>query len=100
MYKVDSETKGKLEQVYLKAEALPTVSMSSDDDSDSTEGADGKYISTHNSNVDMSMADDVDAPYGGDLDSDVEMAWDGENQAVEHEQEDDDQDEREKEEDE
>jgi len=37
MYEADSDTKGKLEQVYLEPGASPAVSISSDDDTHSTE---------------------------------------------------------------
>jgi len=41
------------------------MSMSSDDDTDSTE-SDGKYHSELDPDVDMRMEDDVDAPDGVD----------------------------------
>jgi len=48
----------------------------------------------------MRMEDDVDAPYGGDLDSDVDMEWDGDNVEKENEEEEDEGEEAEEEEDE
>jgi len=44
------------------------VAISLDDDTNSTEESDCEYDSEHDSNVDMCMEDDVDAPYGVDLD--------------------------------
>jgi hypothetical protein len=42
------------------------VSISSNDDTDSTEKSDGEYDSELNPDVDMRMEDDVDAPDGAD----------------------------------
>jgi hypothetical protein len=78
VYKADSDREAKLEGVYLEPEALPAVSLCSDDDTDSTE-PDGKYDSEHNTNVDMCMDEDVDALDGIDLDGDGDMVRDGDN---------------------
>jgi hypothetical protein len=48
------------------------VSISSDDDPDSTE-SDGEYDSELDPDVDMRMEDDVNALDGVDLDGDVDM---------------------------
>jgi hypothetical protein len=48
-------------RVYVEPEALPTVSISSDDDTDSTEW-DGEYNMEHDPDVNMHMEDDVDTP--------------------------------------
>ena len=58
-------------------EASPAMSISSDDDTDSTEKWGGEYDSEQDSDVDMCMEDDVDAPDGVDLDDDVDMERDG-----------------------
>ena len=60
--------------------------MSSDDDTDSTEESDGKYYSEHNSDVAMSMEDDVDAPNDVDSGRDGTMERDGDNKVAEDEQ--------------
>jgi len=73
------------------------VSISSDDDTDSTE-SDGEYDSERDSNVDMRMEDDVDTLDGVDLDGDVDMERDGEDE--EDEKEEDDKEEKEVEEEE
>jgi len=59
------------------------VSISSDDDTDSTE-SDGDYDSELD--VDMCMEDDVDAPDGVDIDGDVDMERDGEDGEDEEEE--------------
>jgi hypothetical protein len=42
-YEADWSTEGYLERVYLEPEASPAMSISSDDDTDSTEKSDGEY---------------------------------------------------------
>ena len=64
------------------------MSISSDDDTDSTEESDGKHYSEYNSDVDMHMEDDVDAPYGTYDDGGVDMERDGDD-IEEHEEDDD-----------
>jgi len=71
------DTEGRLERVYLEPEALPAMSISSDDDTDSTK-SDGEYYSECDSDVDMCMEDDVDALDGIDSDGDVDMEMNGE----------------------
>jgi len=61
------------------------LSISSDDDTDSTE-LDGENDSERDSDVDMRMEDDVDAPDGVDLDGDVHMERDGEDEEDEEEE--------------
>ena len=58
-------------------EASPAMSISADDDTDSTGKWGGEYDSEQDSDVDMCMEDDVDAPEGVDLDDDVDMERDG-----------------------
>jgi len=87
MYEADSDTEGQLEWVYLEPKAPRAVSMSSDDDTDSTEQSDSKYDSEHDSDVDMRMENDVDAPDGVELDGDVDMARDGDAEEEEDEEE-------------
>jgi len=77
MSEPDLDTKGWLDRVYLQPEALPVMSLSSDDGTDSTE-LDSQYDSERESDVDMHMEDDVDALDGIDLDGDVDMEKDGE----------------------
>jgi len=55
------------------------VSISSDDDTDSTK-LDGRYDSERDSDGDMRMQDDVDAPDGVDLEGDVDMERDGDDE--------------------
>jgi hypothetical protein len=82
---------GYLEQVYSEPEASPAVSISSSDDTNSTE-SDGEYDSELDPDVDMCMEDDVDALDGVDLDGNVDMERNGEDEEdeeEEHEQEED-----------
>jgi len=75
----DLDKEGSLERVYFEPEALPTVSISSDDDTDCAE-LDGEYDSERDSHVDMRMEDDVDAPESVDVDGDVDMERDSEDE--------------------
>jgi hypothetical protein len=68
------------------------VSISSDDDTDSTE-SDGEYDSELDPDVDMRMEDDVDAPEGVDLDGDVDMERDGDDEEEEDEKKEDEEEE-------
>jgi hypothetical protein len=61
------------------------MSISSDDDIDSTE-LEGEYDSEPDSDVDMRMEDHVDAPDGVVLDGDVDMERDGEDEEDEEEE--------------
>jgi len=79
---------GSQERVYSEAEASPTVSIPSDDDTDSTQ-SDGKYDSERDPDVEMDMEDDVDAPDSVDLNGDVDMERDGDDEDEEDEQEED-----------
>jgi len=62
------------------------MSISSDDDTDTTE-LDGKYDSELHPDVDMRMEDDVDALDGVDLDVDVKMERDHEDEEDEESEE-------------
>ena len=73
------------------------MSISSDDDTDSTEKSDGEYDSELDPDVDMRMEDDVDAPDGVDLDGDVDMERDGDDDEEEDEEEEDEEKEDEEE---
>jgi len=64
------------------------LSISSEDDTDSTE-LDGEYDSELDPDVDMRKEDDVDAPDGVDLDSDVHMESDGDNDEEKDEEKED-----------
>ena len=75
------------------------MSISSDDDTDSSE-SDGEYDSEHDSDVYMHMENDVHAPDGIDLHGDVDMERDGDNTEEDDEQEEDEEKEDEEEEDE
>jgi len=75
-----------LERVYVETQALPAVSISSDDDTDSTE-SNGKYHVERDPDVDMCMQDDVDALDGVDLDSNVDMERDGDGEEEEDQEE-------------
>jgi len=76
------------------------VSISSDDDTDTTEKSDGKHDSEHDCDVDMRMEEDVDAPCAVDLGGDVNMERDGDNAEEEDKVEEDEEEEDEEEEDE
>ena len=56
------------------------MSISSHDDIDTTEQLDSKYDPENDSDVDMCMGDDVDTPYGVNLDCDVDMEGDSDNE--------------------
>jgi len=77
MDETDSDMEGYLEETYLEPEVSPAGSISSDDDTDSTE-LDGEYDSELDRDVDMRIEYDVDAPDGGDLDGNVDMERYGE----------------------
>jgi len=62
MYEADWDTEGNLVWVYLALEASPAMSISSDDDTNSTEELDSAYDSEDDSDVHLRMADDVDEP--------------------------------------
>jgi len=68
------------------------VSISSDDDTDSTQ-SDGEYDSELDPDVDMHMEDDVDAPEGVDLDGEVDMEKDGDDEEEEDEKKEDEEEE-------
>jgi hypothetical protein len=68
------------------------VSISSDDDTDSTE-SDSEYDSELDPDVDMRMEDDVDSPDGVDLDGDVDMERDGDDEEEEDEKKEDEEEE-------
>jgi hypothetical protein len=65
--------------------ASPAVSISSDDDTDSTK-SDGKYDSECTSDVDMCMDYDVDRPDYVELDNEVDVERDGEDEEDEEEE--------------
>jgi len=90
MYKAKSDTEGILERVYLVLEASPTVSIASDDDTDSTEESDGKYDTAYNADVHIRMEDEVDALDGIGLGDDVDMDRDSVYADEEDEEEKDD----------
>ena len=99
MYEADSDMEGILERLYSELEASPAVSISSDDDTDSTE-SDGEYDSEHDPDVDMGREDDVDAVDGVDLNGDVNMEKDADNEKEEDEEEEDEDEEKDKDEEE
>jgi hypothetical protein len=72
-YEADLDREGKLEQVHLEPKVSPAVSIPSVDDTDSTKKSEGEHDSAHYSDVNMHFEDDVGAPGGVDLDSDVDM---------------------------
>jgi len=65
------------------------MSLSSDNDTDSTEELDGEYDSQHHSAVDKCIEDEVDTPASVDLVGDVELEKNGEDEDEEDEKEDD-----------
>jgi len=75
------------------------VSITSDDDTDSTV-LDGGYESERDCDVDMRMVDDVDAPDGVDFDGNVDMERHGEDEEDEEEEEEKNEEEVDEEEDE
>jgi len=95
-HEADSDPEGWLERVYFEPEVLPAVSISSDDDTDSTE-SDGEFDSEHDPDGDMPMNDDIDAPDGINLGGDMDMEWDRDDEEEEDKEE---EDEEEKDEDE
>jgi len=74
------------------------MSVSSDDDTNSTEESDGKYDPELDCVVDMRMEDDAETPDRVDFDGDVDMERDGENDEEEDEQGEDEEEEDEDEE--
>jgi hypothetical protein len=75
------------------------LSISSDDDTDSTEVLGSEYDSQSDSDVDMHMEDDVDTLDGVDLDGYVDMEVDSNYEEEEDEEEEDEQEEDEDEDD-
>jgi len=65
------------------------VSISRDDDTDSTKKLDSEYDSEHDFDVYMRMEDDVDAPDSIDLDGNVDMKRDGYQDGEQGEEEED-----------
>jgi hypothetical protein len=55
MYEGDLDMDSELEQVYLQPELSPDISISSDDDTHTTEVSDSGFDSEHDSDVDMCM---------------------------------------------
>jgi len=86
-------------RVYWEPEASPGVSISSDDDTESTE-SDGEYDSERHPDVDMRMEDDVDALDGVDLDGNADMKRDGDDEKDEEEDDEKEEEEVDEEEDE
>jgi len=82
------------------AGSIASVSISSDDVTDSTEELDSKYDLEHHPDGDMFMEDDVDALYGIHLDGDLDMERDGDDEEEEDEGKEDEEEEEEEEEDE
>jgi hypothetical protein len=73
------------------------MSISSDDDTDSSQKLDGEYDSEHDSHVDMHVEDVADVLHGVDLDSDVNIERDRDNDEEEDEEEEDEEKEDEQE---
>ena len=69
------------------------MSISSDDETDTTEESYIEYDSELDSDVDMRMEHDVDAPDGVDSDGDADMVTDGDDEEEEDEQEEDEEEE-------
>jgi hypothetical protein len=65
------------------------MSISSEDDTDSTAKLDSEYDSEDYADVDMNMEDDVDSPDGCDLDCDVDMGRNGGDDEEEDEEKED-----------
>jgi len=87
-------------QAYITPEVLPHASISSDDETHSTEEPGCWYHPWHDSDVFTRMKDDVDATDGAGLDSDVGMARDGNDEDDADKQEDAEEEEDEEEEEE
>jgi hypothetical protein len=96
MSDADLDKEEKLERVYSEPEASPTVSKSSDNDTDSTE-CDGEYDLECDYDVDVRMEDDVDAPDGVNLDGGVDMDRDSEDEKDEVEEDEKEEDGKEEE---
>jgi len=86
IYEADSDREGSPERVYLEPDGSPAGSIPSHEDTDSINVLDGQYDSEHDSDVDIHMEDDVDAPYHIDLDGNVDMEWDGDHEDEEDEE--------------
>jgi len=99
MYEADSDTEGYPERVYSEPEAWPMVPISSDDDTDYTEESDHEFDSELDPAVDIRMEDDVCAPNDIDLDSDVDIIWDGKDEVEENDQGEEDEEEEDEDED-
>jgi len=69
------------------------MSISSDDDTDTTEQSDSQFDSKLDPDVHMRMEDDVDAPDGVDFDGDVDMERDSYDKVKEHESKEDEEEE-------
>jgi len=69
------DTEGWLEWVYSEPQASAAGSISSDNDTDSTE-SDGRYDSEYDPDVDMCLEDAVNAPDCVVLDGDLDMERD------------------------
>ena len=76
------------------------MSISSDDDTNSTKVLDSKHDSQHDSDVNLLMGDEVDTPYSVELDCDVHMDSAGNVKEEEDEEEEDEEEEYEDEEEE
>jgi hypothetical protein len=74
------------------------MSISSDDDTDSTEESGSKSYYRPDSNVHLCMENDLDTMYSIDLDGDVDMARDGDDEKEEDGDEEDEEEEDEEEE--
>jgi len=92
MYEADSDTKRYLERVSFKPEVSPAVSISSDDDTDSSK-SDSKYASEHDPDVLMHVEDNVDALDGDDFDGDVDMEMTSDHEKEEDKEEEDNEEE-------
>jgi len=96
MSEADLDKEGYLERVLLEPEASPALSISSSNDTDSTELV-GEYNSELDPDEDMCMEDNVDALDGVDLDGDGDMEWDSEDEEDEEEEDEKEEDEKEEE---
>jgi hypothetical protein len=73
----------------LEPEALPAVSISSNDETNTTEDTDFQYDSAHDYDVDVGMEDDAEAPHGVNLDCNVDVERHSNYETEEDEEEED-----------
>ena len=93
MYEADSDIKGYIEWIHEEQEALPRMSIASDDDTDCTEESDSECVWEQDSDAVMGMEDDLEELHGIHLKSNPDMEHDSDDEEDEDDEEDDEQEE-------